>query len=99
MCIKLDLMLTHLPLHSDLWLKNKLVINNFIKHLISSYRSEWKKYCHQGGNFYFAKFICIDQVSVFYSNVKMKLIQTFLTLQKGFTKTGEIIALQIVKSK
>ena len=73
------------------------MINNFIKHLISSYRSEWTKYCHQGGNFYLAKFNCIDHVSVFNSNVKMKLVQTFLTLQKGFTKTAEIIALQIVR--
>ena len=76
-----------------------MVLNNFIKDLISSYRYEWKKYCHQGGNFYFAKFNCIDQVSVFYNNVKMKLVQTFLTPQKGFTKTVQIIALQIVKIK
>ena len=75
------------------------MINNFIKHLISSYWSEWKKYCHQGGNFHVAKFNCIDQVSVFYNNVKMKVVQTFLTPQKGFTKTLKIIALQIVKIK
>ena len=29
----------------------------------------------------------------------MKLVQTFVTPQKGFTKTVQIIALQIVKIK
>ena len=72
-------------------------MNNFLKHLIHSCLSESKEYCHQGGNFHLSKFNCIDQVSVFYINVKMKLVQTFLTPQKGFTKTLQITALQIVK--
>ena len=72
-------------------------MNNFLKHFIHSYLSESKEYCHQGGNFNLSKFNCIDQVSVFYINVKMKLVQTFLTPQKGFTKTLQITALQIVK--
>ena len=73
------------------------MMNNFLKHLIHLYLSGSKEYCHQGENFYMSKFNCIDRVSVFYINVKMKLVQTFLTPQKGFTKTLQITALQIVK--
>ena len=51
MCIKLDLTLTHLPLHSDFWLKNKLVINNFVKHLTPTYLAEWKECCQKRGSF------------------------------------------------
>ena len=72
-------------------------MNNFLEHLLHSYLSKSKEYCHQGGNFYLSKFNWIYQVSVFYINVKMKLVQTFLTPQKGFTKTLQITALQIVK--
>ena len=36
---------------------------------------------------------------MFYINVKGKLVETFLTLQKFFTKPVEIIALQIIKIK
>ena len=86
MCIKLDLTLTHLQLHSDFRLSNKLAMNNFIKHLIPSYLFESKEYCHQVGNFYLPKFNCIHQVSVLYIYVKIKLVQTLVTLQKGFTK-------------
>ena len=39
----------------------------------------------------------INQVSVFYINGKTKLVETFVTLQKSFTKALEIIALQIIK--
>ena len=51
MFIKLDHALTHLQWHSDFWLKNKLVINNFLKQLIPTYQVEWKEYCHQQRNF------------------------------------------------
>ena len=72
-------------------------MNNFLEHLIHSYLSESKEYCHQGVNFYLSKFNCIDHISVFYINVKMKLVQTFLTPQKGFIKTLQVTALHIVK--
>ena len=39
----------------------------------------------------------INQVSVFYIKGKTKLVETFVTLQKIFTKSLEIIALQIIK--
>ena len=39
----------------------------------------------------------INQVSVFYINGKRKLVETFVTLQKIFTKALEIIALEIIK--
>ena len=45
----------------------------------------------------FFKVNYIDQVSVFYINGKTKLVETFPTLQKSFTKPLEIIALQIIK--
>ena len=74
-------------------------MNNFLKHLIPSYLFESKDYCHQGGKFYLPKFNCVHQVSVLYINVKIKLVQTFVTLQKGFTKNVEITALQVTKIK
>ena len=40
-----------------------------------------------------------NQVSVFYINIKAKIVETFLTLQKIFTKPVEIVALQIIKIK
>ena len=45
----------------------------------------------------FSKGHYIDQVSVFYIKGKRKLVETFLTLQKSFTKPLEIIALQIIQ--
>ena len=39
----------------------------------------------------------INQLSVFYINGKRKLVQTFVRLQKSFTKALEIIMLQIIK--
>ena len=45
----------------------------------------------------FSKAHYIDQVSVFYIKGKRKLVETFLTLQKSFTKPLEIIALQIIQ--
>ena len=38
-------------------------------------------------NFQFSKLHYIHQVSVFYINAKTNLVQTFMTLQEGFTKT------------
>ena len=39
----------------------------------------------------------INQGSVFYINGKTKSVETFVTQQKSFTKSLEIIALQIIK--
>ena len=38
-------------------------------------------------NFELSLFSYIHQVSVFYINAKTKFVQTFVTLEKGFTKT------------
>ena len=45
----------------------------------------------------FSKVNYINQVSVFYNNTKTKLVESFVRLQKFFTKALEIIALQIIK--
>ena len=39
----------------------------------------------------------MNQVYVFYINGKTKLFETFVTLEKIFTKIFKIIALQIIK--
>ena len=41
----------------------------------------------------------INQVSLLYINVKTKLVETFVTLQKMFTKSLEVLALQIINIK
>ena len=41
----------------------------------------------------------INEVSVFYINVKTKLVETFMTLENFCTKSLEVIALQIIKIK
>ena len=41
----------------------------------------------QALNFQLSYFSYIRQVSVFYINAKTKLVQIFVTLEKGFTKT------------
>ena len=64
MCIKLDLTLTHLQWHSDFSLENKLVINNFLKHLIPAYLAEWKEYGHKRENFTWLKLSILIKVLI-----------------------------------
>ena len=47
-------------------------------------------------NLHLSKFNYILKVSVFYINIKAKLVKIFVTLQKGFIKNVSIIALQII---
>ena len=49
--------------------------------------------------FQLSKVNYINQVSVFYINVKTKLVEIFVTLKRMFTKPLEIIALQTIKIK
>ena len=39
-----------------------------------------------------SKVTTFNEASVFYINVKMKLVETFMTLEKFFTKSLEVIA-------
>ena len=50
-------------------------------------------------NFELSKLNYIYQVFFFYVNAKTKLVEAYVTLQKVFTKTVEIITLQIIKFK
>ena len=45
-----------------------------------------------------SKFNSINQVSVFYVNVKVKLIRTFVTLQKILTKPDKLQPYKLLKS-
>ena len=45
-----------------------------------------------------SKFNSINQVSVFYVNVKVKLIGTFVTLQKILTKPDKLQPYKLLKS-
>ena len=44
-----------------------------------------------------SKFNSINQVSVFYVNVKMKLIGTFVTLEKLFTQPDKLQPYKLLK--
>ena len=49
--------------------------------------------------FQLSKVNYINEVSVFYINVKTKLVETFMTSEKFFTRSLEIITWQIIKIK
>ena len=91
MFIKLDHTLTHLQWHSDFWLQNKLVINNFLKHLIPTHLGEWKKYCQQRGNFPCLKLTTLIKFLIL-TWIKKGSFLEFCDSSKIFSWTTKIIS-------
>ena len=89
MCIKLDLTLTHLQWHSDFSLENKLVIHNFLKHLIPTYLAEWKEYGDKRGNFTCLKLSILIKFLIL-TWTKQGSFLDFCDISKIFTWTTKI---------